>query len=180
MEQLRMNWKNDKNPCVFPTLPEDITVRTFTELTDALAAWQDIMRYLAKDGDLQTDGNYYKEAMLDYPNYDENMCYFLLVDDKPAATLAVICDYEKKQGYIHMVASKPEFRGKGLGHLLNSIAVYTLKREGMETAYLTTDDWRLAAIKTYLKAGFEPDTETEPDYKERWAKIYSDLQNHSK
>ena len=72
-----------------------------------------------------------------------------------------------------MVACKPEFRGRRLGHLLNDIALYTLKKEGMETAHLTTDDWRIPAIKTYLKAGFTPDLESEPDFRERWDKIHS-------
>ena len=44
--------------------------------------------------------------------------------------------------------------------------------EGMETARLRTDDWRIPAIKTYLKIGFEPDLTSEPDYKERWEKIF--------
>jgi mycothiol synthase len=71
-----------------------------------------------------------------------------------------------------MVACKPDFRGRGLGHLLNDLALYTLKTRRMQTAWLTTDDWRLPAIRTYLKAGFRPDLDTEPDFSPRWKAIF--------
>ena len=175
MAQLIMNWENDNVEAKEPALPAGIEVKIFPKLENALAAWQDIVRYLDENGQLDTSGEYYKIAMLDYPNYEDELCYFLLVQGEPAATLTVICDYEKKQGYIHMVACKPEFRGRGLGRLLNEIAVYTLKEKKMNTAYLTTDDWRIPAIKSYLRAGFFPDLETEADFKERWEKIYTSL-----
>lgn len=173
MKQLILNWTNDKTVAKMPEFPLDVAVKTFSQLDNALAAWQDIMQYISLDGKLDTSGDFYQKVMIGkYPNYNEDMCYFLLVKGQPVATLTVICDYTKKQGYIHMVACKPEFRGMGLGRLLNEISVYTLKREGMETAYLTTDDERIPAIKSYLRAGFQPDFESEADYKERWAKIY--------
>ena len=43
---------------------------------------------------------------------------------------------------------------------------------GFETAYLTTDDYRIPAIKCYLRAGFEPEM-TEDDHPERWEKIFA-------
>lgn len=175
MAQLIMNWENNNIEAKELALPAGIEVKTFPKLENALTAWQDIVRYLDENGQLDTSGEYYKIAMLDYPNYEDELCYFLLVQGEPAATLTVICDYEKKQGYIHMVACKPEFRGKGLGRLLNEIAVYTLKEKKMQTAYLTMDDWRIPAIKSYLRAGFFPDLETEADFKERWEKIYTSL-----
>ena len=41
----------------------------------------------------------------------------------------------------------------------------------MQTAYLTTDDWRIPAIKSYLRIGFTPDISTE-DFKARWDEIF--------
>ena len=55
---------------------------------------------------------------------------------------------------------------------MSDIAVWAFKTQGMKTARLRTDDWRIPAIKTYLKAGFTPDITSEPDYKERWEKIF--------
>ena len=73
-----------------------------------------------------------------------------------------------------MVACRETARGKGYGMLLNRIAEYTLKKENMKTAYLTTDDWRIPAIKGYLKIGFAPDLSTE-EFRERWEKIYAQI-----
>ncbi len=175
MKQLVMYWKNDGPETPMPTLPTGVTVATLPQLKDGVQAWLDIVGYMAQDGKQVLDEAYYEKTMTSRPNYDEKLCYFLLVDGAPAATLTVICDYATKAGYIHMVAAKPDYRGRGLGHMLNLLAVATLKREGMETAHLTTDDWRLAAIKTYLKAGFTPDTDSEPDYAERWQAVLQQL-----
>ena len=49
-----------------------------------------------------------------------------------------------------MVAAKDKARGKGIGNLMAFFAVTELKKRKMETAYLTTDDYRIPAIKTYL------------------------------
>ena len=70
-----------------------------------------------------------------------------------------------------MVACKESARGKGYGTLLNNVALNVLKAEKMQTAYLTTDDWRIPAIKSYLRAEFMPDLSND-DFKERWKKIY--------
>ena len=69
-----------------------------------------------------------------------------------------------------MVACHEKYRGRGIGTLMNALAVWELKRNGMQTAYLTTDDWRIPAIKSYLRAGFTPDENTE-EYVERWNAI---------
>ena len=69
-----------------------------------------------------------------------------------------------------MVACKEDFRGKGYGTLLNVVALQTLKNEGMQSAYLTTDNWRIPAIKSCLQVGFHPDLSTD-DFKQRWDAI---------
>lgn len=50
------------------------------------------------------------------------------------------------------------------------MAVYVLKKEQMDTAWLTTDDYGIPAIKTYLRAGFLPEYDAE-DSLERRRKI---------
>ena len=172
MAQLIMNWQNDGTPVKEITLPEGVEVINFPNLKNALSIWADIIPYLNADGNMEKPEEYYQHSMVENSNYNDNNCFFLLANNCPAATLTVICDYKKKQGYIHNVACKPEFRGKGFGNILNSIAVNVLKNQHMESAYLTTDDWRIPAIKSYLRAGFTPDTVSEPSFKERWEKIY--------
>ena len=70
-----------------------------------------------------------------------------------------------------MVAAKDCVRGIGIGNLMAVFAVRELKRRKMETAYLTTDDFRIPAIKSYLKGGFYADISTD-DFKKRWDNIY--------
>jgi len=46
---------------------------------------------------------------------------------------------------------------------------------GCRRIYLKTDDWRLAAIKVYLKLGFEPFLFL-PDMRERWEAVCERLE----
>lgn len=172
MSQLIMRWKNNGKQEPTLTMPERCRMVNFTELDGAMDEWLDIVQYGLSQGKM--DEGYYHLAMTSRPTYKEENCFFLLEDNKAVATISVLCDYEKKEGYIHMVACRESARGKGYGTLLSKWAVIVLKREGMETAYLTTDDWRIPAIKTYLVTGFEPDVSTE-DFAERWNKINQQL-----
>ncbi|MBQ4322477.1 MAG: GNAT family N-acetyltransferase [Clostridia bacterium] len=175
MAQLIMNWHNDGTVPVFPVFPEGVSLKRLPDLTDGPTQWLDIIRFMEQKEKTEVPYEVFEKSLLKHLDFDENLCFFLAVKGEIAATITVICHREQRQGYIHMVACKPSFRGMGLGHLLNDVAVYTLKQEGMKTAYLTTDDWRLAAIKTYLKAGFVPDKESNPDFAERWKDVAAAL-----
>lgn len=172
MAQLIMRWKNDGKGVNAVSVPQNCRIVRFSQLEGAMDAWLDIVQYGLTSGKL--DADYYRRTMTAHENYSEDKCFFILENESPVATLTVICNYKTKEGYIHMVACHESARGKGYGTLLNCNAVSTLKKEGMETAYLTTDDWRIPAIKSYLRAGFAPDLSTE-DFRERWAKIYTQL-----
>ena len=172
MAQLKMYWKNDGVEAKKPILPEGMELVCFSKLPNAEKEWLDIMSY----GSLLPDErdpkvNYYLDCM-NLPYYSEDLCFFIKVGGKCAASITAVCNPETREGLVHMVGSKPEFRGLGLGNLMSDIALWAFKTEGMETARLRTDDWRIPAIKTYLKIGFEPDLTSEPDYKERWEKIF--------
>jgi len=169
---LIMRWTNDGKSAPELVIPENCSIASFTQLEDAMNKWLDIVQYGLSQG--LCGPEYYKETMLDYPNYTEDKCFFLVENGEAVATLTVVCDYEKKEGYIHMVACKETCRGKGYGTLLNALGIKTLKEEGMETAFLTTNDWRVPAIKSYLRAGFVPDMSTD-DYKERWKIIFENI-----
>lgn len=172
MEQLIMRWTNDGSQPTTPICPENCSITNFTSLDNATDAWLDIVQYGLSEG--KQDEAFYHATMTAHPAYTEDKCFFVLEDGHPVATLTVICDYSQKEGYVHMVACHESARGKGYGTLLNQIAVYTLKNEGMETAHLTTDDWRIPAIKSYLRAGFTPDLSTQ-DFITRWDLIFATI-----
>jgi mycothiol synthase len=70
-------------------------------------------------------------------------------------------------GMLHYLAILPTHRGKHLGKALSARVLELLKGMGYEDAWLSTDDFRLAAIGIYLAVGFEPVC-TEASHAERW------------
>ena len=92
----------------------------------------------------------------------------------PVATVTAIVHPEARRGYVHMVAAAPSCRGLGVGGLMNRIACAVFWEAGCETADLTTDDFRIPAIRSYLSAGFLP-VDWDEDMAERWETILRDL-----
>lgn len=81
---------------------------------------------------------------------------------------------EEGWGGIHMVGALPSHGGKGLGKAVSKAAMLRLKEEGCDWAWLTTDDFRLGAVKSYLDLGFQPVIVEEGQW-ERWEKVYQQL-----
>lgn len=77
-------------------------------------------------------------------------------------------------GELSWVAGDRAHSGKGLGLAVCTAAVGRFARAGYKTVYLKTDDFRLPAIKTYLKLGFQPFLFA-PGMEERWAKVRAAL-----
>ena len=174
MQQLIMRWVNDGAPFEEIILPDGFSIKTLNELENGIEIWLDIIKHGLTD--TRKSEEYYNANMLSYKNYTPDKCFFILYGGKAIATITVICDDIKKEGYIHMVACHEDFRGRGIGTLLNKLAMKILKTEEMQTAYLTTDDWRIPAIKSYFRAGFYADESTD-DFKMRWASIREKIKN---
>ncbi|MBM4436831.1 MAG: GNAT family N-acetyltransferase [Actinobacteria bacterium] len=82
--------------------------------------------------------------------------------------------YDDVEGRLDYVCGHPEHRGKGLGLGVCVAVTRFLLEQGYATVALTTDDWRLPAIRTYVKIGFEP-VLFRWDMPERWARVYGAL-----
>lgn len=54
------------------------------------------------------------------------------------------------------VASSPAHRGRALGYIASLAVLRYAAAAGHKNVFLRTDDYRLPAIVTYLKLGFEP------------------------
>lgn len=91
-------------------------------------------------------------------------------------TLVGTGSYQRQQepdpeaGWLHYVGVLPEARGFGLGEVLSQRVLIEAVSRGNSSVYLTTDDPRLPAIKTYLKLGFEPDNWHE-SHAARWQAV---------
>jgi mycothiol synthase len=81
-------------------------------------------------------------------------------------------------GELSMVAGDSERRGKHLGLAVCAAVVARFLSAGYRRIYLWTDDWRLPAIKTYLRLGFEPLLYLD-DMEERWRAVHCQLERAS-
>lgn len=77
-------------------------------------------------------------------------------------------------GRLDYVAADPEHKGQGLGLAVCAAVARYLFGHGYPSVILRTDDWRLPAIKTYLKLGFRPKM-IRQDMPDRWRVILDSL-----
>lgn len=65
--------------------------------------------------------------------------------------------WEPDWGRVHWVAIRPDFQGRGLSRPLLQAVLERLRLLGHRRAYLITETVRWAALRLYLRFGFEPD-----------------------
>jgi mycothiol synthase len=63
---------------------------------------------------------------------------------------------ERVTGTLHMVCVLPEHRGAGLSLPVCLAVLHRFRERGFRRVRLSTHEWRLGAIKTYLRLGFRP------------------------
>lgn len=174
MSQLRMI-KNMDSVLDYP-MPEGYGIRKITETEAEIADWVEI----CQNGLLKpAQGREYYDLRI--TNFQDHHWIhakddvFLVYDRSTDRNVATITAFVMPDGRgdIHMVAARPECTGKKIGHAMLSRALKELQSRGVKETQLTTDDWRLPAIKTYLTAGFRP--VLFEDSGERWAAIFEKL-----
>ncbi len=94
--------------------------------------------------------------------------FFLFLDGKPVGTATARTTDEG--AFLHYIAVKPEARGKRLVYPLITRVLLRHAEFGRYGCYLTTDDFRVPAVKGYLNMGYRPVLWTE-DARERWEKM---------
>jgi len=72
------------------------------------------------------------------------------------------------------VAGDPGHSGKGFGQVVTAAATRALLEHGAGRIYLLTDDWRLPAIKSYLRVGYVP-VYHRPGMRRRWHELFLKL-----
>jgi mycothiol synthase len=77
-------------------------------------------------------------------------------------------------GTLSCVAATPEHQGRGLGYVVTGVITRRLVEAGYTEIYMVTDDWRLPAIKTYFKMGWEPFL-YQPGMADRWQAVCAQL-----
>ena len=157
-------------------IPAGCTVKNF-DREEEIAIWVDI----CKNGILRPEDGVesFERTIRNCPDLcPEEDLFFVLCDGEYAATIAAIYHPDRKIGHVHMVTAKPEFRGRGIGNWMTYLALKHIYEKGkteVRYTFLTTDDFRKPAVRSYLKAGFLP-VDYEPDMQERWQKLIDELE----
>ena len=170
MAQLKMYWNTV--PSAWPQCPPGVSYRTMREDDEADAlAWV----ALCKNGLLGDDDGIESFAgrMFGQEGFTFDSVYFIEENGVPVATTTAIVRPGGALGYVHMVSVGSESRGKGYGTLLNEIVKARFADAGVRGAYLTTDEWRVAAVRSYLRAEFWP-VQYDEGMEARWERWLAD------
>jgi mycothiol synthase len=135
-------------------LPEGYTLRTYCEGDDA--NWIRIINESFERAWTKAD---FASMMKNDPAFRPERLFFVVAPDGvPCATAGAWRSATNGEGvgYLHYVGTRPAHAGRKLGYWVSLAALLHLRAEGCNAATLLTDDYRLAAIKTYLRLGFRP------------------------
>ena len=92
--------------------------------------------------------------------------------DRPVATACTVLPTPAEPRHeLGWVAVDPAHQGQGLGLQVCAAVLWYARRRGWPASTLNTDDWRLPAIRTYLKLGFEPEI-THDSHPARWQEVH--------
>jgi len=166
MEQLKMSRGNEK--CTPIQLPDGYSIRSYKP-GDGVGWCKCCI-----EGGLgieEISQAVFATKMLEDPTVKPENIYFLI---SPSGDIAGTVTYQhtsdSNTGCIHMVAIEKSYQGKGLAAPLNMYAVQKMLDDGKKRIILQTDDWRIPAIKTYLRIGFAPEIK-DAEMESRWGKI---------
>ncbi len=133
-------------------VPEGYGLRTY--LPGDERAWADIMNTGVGEWDARTA----REKLTGMPQFEPDGLFFATFGGRPVGSA---CAWrkdagERRTGSLHMVCVLPEHRGKQVGYALTLAVLHWFRGRGYEEVTLSTDDFRIPAIKSYLRLGFEP------------------------
>lgn len=160
------------------SLPEGFSFVFFKDCREDIDVWCDICRAAKMFSSLDNDESFRKiMRSVKHIELERDLFFVVAPDGKRIATSTLIHNKEKNSGYLHMVAAIPDYRNIGLGHAMLSFAMSLAEERGIDHCVLTTDDYRLPAIKNYLVGGFRPVLYDDPDsdMRERWLAVAQNL-----
>lgn len=111
----------------------------------------------------------------------ERDVFFVVDSEGKAVATCTAFVQDDGVGLMHMLAAKPEARGHRLGWAMTTYTLNKLVNElpkDNPMVRLKSDDWRLPALSSYLKAGFQP-VLFDVDMDNRWKKICENLDFHN-
>ncbi len=154
-----------------PTLPKGYSLRTFRPGDERHWA-----RIISRAFETECPISVFGREIARHDAFSPDGLFFLTYRGHPVGTATAWSKPElgARSGYVHMVALVPEHTRKGLGKVLTAAVLNYFKEHGLRSAFLHTDEHRLAAIKTYIEMGFEPVIRRE-DVRRRWLEVLRSL-----
>lgn len=152
-KQLKM-YRMSTTPFTELTLPEGYSYSNYKSEADKFE-WVECCKngLVADDAGVEAFDNRIGGAR--FINMEKDV-FFLDFNGEHIGTATAIHHTDINCGELHMVGMKSEFRGRGLGKYLNNAAIKKLLADGVDFIELTTDEWRIGAVKSYLNSGFQP------------------------
>ncbi len=170
MAQLKMYWLAG-TPIEELALPEGYSIVNYKGPED-IQAWLDCCKNGLEADD--ADKSRFDARITDHDDINiETDVFFLDYEGEHIGTATAIFHPDENCGELHMVGIKTEFRGKGLGKYLNNVCVKKLAAQDVDYIYLTTDEWRKGAVKSYLTSGFVP-VEYDEGMQKRWEAVITE------
>jgi mycothiol synthase len=166
LPQLRMRHDLSSLPGA-RTLPEGYVLRTARD--SDIAALKAVLH--GSFPEVMWDEAKVRADLLDHPEVPETFLIEWQGEAVATASYQTIEEHFPGCGWVHWVAADPAHGGKNLGYEITRRVVLEAANRARKAVYLTTDDPRLPAIRTYLNLGFEPDRWHE-SHEERWSKVY--------
>ena len=175
MAQMQLKMTRFAGPVKEKALPDGYFFRLFDGSEREIDEWVRLCNFGLMEGSTRDT---FFETVGNFENVVATRdCFFVIDPEGKYIASSTAVATPDGVGLVHMVASDPAARGKGIGHAMLAHTLSMLEERGMRRVDLRTDDWRLAAVKTYLDAGFLPVLLDDPesDHAARWDKVRADL-----
>ena len=170
-QQLQMLWPERllESPPGW-TMPADYALRTFEPGDEE--GYLNLMGVAGFGADQEALGSYFSRVLPD-------ALFFIIHQPTSQIVATAMATHNPSPlhrfgGELGWVAGSPQHAGKGLGKAVCAAATVRLLERGYRRIYLRTDDWRIPAIKTYLRLGYVPFLYA-PDIKLRWIAVCDQL-----
>ena len=147
-------------------LPQGYSIHAHTEGMEAV--WESIIA--------SAFGSHFDFSFLiNAGNYHPKHVLYLNCNGQDIATAtAVEHPNYPGEGWFRMVGVRKEAHSNGYGKLIVLAALHVLHQRGYKSAVLSTDDFRISAICTYLSLGFRP-VYCHESHPQRWEQLKSQL-----
>ena len=170
--QLQMLWPErylDSPPVI--ELPAEYQMRTFEWGDQPL--WYELMALAGWPGWNDEKLQPWLERILPDGWFMVLHCPETAMDERIVASAMCLHDHTNLHpfgGELGWVAGDPAHAGKGLGRAVCSAVTTRFLDGGYSDIHLYTEDYRYAALKTYLRLGYEPFLYL-PEMTERWRAV---------